>query len=230
MSRLPRWALVLCGLGAAVGAIYAFGPAISQVLSGAVQAVASLGPAGMALYFLLYVATSLALLPASAMTLAAGAVWGFGAGLALVWASASAAAAAAFWAGRRFARGWIAKKLAGNARFEAVDRAVEREGVKIVALTRLSPVFPFVLLNYAFGLTRIGFGGYFWASVFGMLPGTMAFVYLGALAGDVARAGAGQAGETPPWLWALRVAGLAATALVAYLAGKIAKEALAKKI
>jgi uncharacterized membrane protein YdjX (TVP38/TMEM64 family) len=87
-----------------------------------------------------------------------------------------------FLIGRYLARAVVARKLEGNERFAAIDRAVAAEGWKVVFLTRLSPVFPFTLLNYAFGLTQVNLGHYVLASWIGMLPGTMMYVYLGTLA------------------------------------------------
>jgi len=78
-----------------------------------------------------------------------------------------------------------------------VDEAVAREGWKIVALTRLSPVFPFNLLNYAFGLTNVRVRDYVVASWAGTLPGTILYVYLGSLAGDLTRVATGGAERTP---------------------------------
>ncbi|MCI0743984.1 MAG: TVP38/TMEM64 family protein, partial [Verrucomicrobia subdivision 3 bacterium] len=131
---------------------------------------------------------------------------------------------AAFLVGRYLARGWVAKKIEGNASFAAIDRAVADEGWKIVGLTRLSPVFPFSLLNYAFGLTRVKLRDYVLASWIGMMPGTVMYVYLGSLA----RAGA--AGEKKsPAEWALYGVGLLATIAVTVVITRIARRALAKR-
>jgi uncharacterized membrane protein YdjX (TVP38/TMEM64 family) len=114
----------------------------------------------------------------------------------------------------------------GRKRFEAVDRAVGEEGWRIVALTRLSPLFPFNLLNYFYGLTRVSFRGYVLASWVAMLPGTVLYVYLGAAGAQVASAATGTAdwGRT-----ALQVLGLLATLGVAIVAGRIATRALRAK-
>ena len=126
--------------------------------------------------------------------------------------------------GRYFARDWIAKKIEGNATFSAIDRAVADEGWKIVLLTRLSPMFPYVLLNYAFGITRVSLRAYVLASWIGMMPGTVLYVYLGSLA----RAGVAERQRTPGE-WALYVVGLLATISVAVMATRIARRALAKR-
>ena len=108
-------------------------------------------------------------------------MFGFGCGLLWVTIGANIGANLAFFVGRYFARDAISKQIEGNQRFEAIDRAVESEGWKIVGLTRLSPAFPFNLLNYAFGLTNIRWLEYFLATLIGMLPGTIMYVYIGSL-------------------------------------------------
>jgi uncharacterized membrane protein YdjX (TVP38/TMEM64 family) len=125
--------------------------------------------------------------------------------------------------GRYLARDWVAKKIEGNAAFAALDRAVASEGWKIVGLTRLSPAFPFTLLNYAFGLTRVSLRDYVLASWIGMMPGTVMYVYLGSLA----RA-AGERSRTPAE-WALSGVGLVATIVVTVFVTRLARTALAKR-
>ena len=125
--------------------------------------------------------------------------------------AATLGASAAFLVSRYVARGFVERRLAGNERFAAIDRAIGTEGRKIVLLLRLSPVFPFNLLNYALGLTRVRFADYLVASV-GMLPGTLLYVYYGKVAGDVARLAGGAAvprgrRTTSSWHWAGRHGG-----------------------
>jgi uncharacterized membrane protein YdjX (TVP38/TMEM64 family) len=112
-----------------------------------------------------------------------------------------------------------------NARFRAIDAAVGREGWKIVGLTRLSPAFPFNLLNYAYGITGVRLRDYFFASWVGMLPGTVMYVYLGSLAGSLATLG-GRGGGRTPAQWALYVVGLLATIAVTVSVTRIARTAL----
>jgi uncharacterized membrane protein YdjX (TVP38/TMEM64 family) len=115
------------------------------------------------------------------LTLGAGFAYGVAVGVPLVWVSANLGAAVAFLLGRTLARERIAARVAGNARFAAIDRAVLREGLTIVLLTRLSPAFPFNLLNYASGLPRVPFRHYLVRSLVGMIPGTAMYVYLASL-------------------------------------------------
>lgn len=185
--------------------------------------VEQLGPWGPVLFVLIYIVAAVLFVPGSALTLGAGAVFGVGLGSALVSIGATLGATAAFLVGRYFARDWVAKKIEGNASFAAIDRAVAAEGWKIVGLTRLSPAFPFSLLNYAFGLTRVSLRDYMVASWIGMMPGTVMYVYIGSLArvaGDRTRT---------PGEWALLGLGLVATIAVTIFITGIARTALAKR-
>ena len=114
---------------------------------------------------------------------------------------------------------------AGNARFAAIDRAVGAQGRKIVFLLRLSPVFPFTLLNYALGLTRVRFADYVLASV-GMLPGTLLYVYYGKLAGDVAALAGVAPVQKGAGYYAVLILGLVATVLVTIVVTRTARKAL----
>jgi len=127
-----------------------------------------------------YIVSCVLFLPGSVVTLGAGFLFKVLVGTVVVSIGSTLGACAAFLVGRTVARGWIAKKVEGNAKFAAIDRAVGREGFKIVLLTRLSPVFPFNLLNYGYGLTKVKFAHYALASWIGMLPGTVMFVYFGS--------------------------------------------------
>jgi uncharacterized membrane protein YdjX (TVP38/TMEM64 family) len=168
-------------------------------------------------------------LPGSILTLGAGFVFGVVRGSVLVSISATLGATAAFLVGRYLARDWVGAKIAGNEKFRAVDEAVAREGWKIVGLTRLSPAFPFNLLNYAFGVTRVSLRDYFFASWIGMLPGTVMYVYIGSLAGDLATLGAGDRQRSAAE-WALYVVGLVATIAVTVYVTRLARRALQRRV
>lgn len=187
------------------------------------------GAAGVAAYVALYILATVLFAPGSVLTLGAGAVWGLLKGFLVVSAASTLGATAAFLVGRHLAREMVARKVEGNPRFKAIDEAVGREGWKIVGLTRLSPVFPFNLLNYAYGLTRVGLRDYFLASWIGMIPGTFLYVYLGTVAGDLATLGKG-GGERTPAEWALLGVGLAATVAVTVVVTRIARKALAGRV
>lgn len=192
--------------------------------------IAGLGPWGPAAFVLLYILACVLFLPGSLLTLGAGFVFGVLRGTIYVSIAATLGATAAFLVGRYLARGWVSRKIEGSAKFKAVDEAVAREGWKIVLLTRLSPAFPFNLLNYAFGLTRVSLRDYFLASWAGMLPGTVMYVYLGSLAGDLASLGAGAGRSRTAAEWSLYSVGLAATVAVALYAARIARQALNRQL
>lgn len=127
--------------------------------------------------------------PASAMTVAAGAIFGLWRGTLLVSAASMAVAVAAFMLARSVLRGRVEARMKGNARFERLQRAIAKRGTRVVVLVRLSPLFPFTLTNYALGLTALPLSTYALASWLAMLPGTVAYVYLGATVGAVAAEG-----------------------------------------
>jgi uncharacterized membrane protein YdjX (TVP38/TMEM64 family) len=187
--------------------------------------VDSLGVWGPIVFIIGYAMAAVAFVPGSLLTLAAGAVFGLAKGVLYVFIAAVLGSAAAFLVSRHLARALIEQRLAGNARFAAIDRAVSAQGRKIVFLLRLSPVFPFNLLNYALGLTNVRFIDYLSASV-GMLPGTLLYVYYGKLAGDVAALAGGAAVRKDTTYYAVLILGLAATVLVTALVTRIARRAL----
>jgi uncharacterized membrane protein YdjX (TVP38/TMEM64 family) len=182
-------------------------------------------------FVLLYVVACVLFLPGSVLTLGAGVIFGVVKGSVIVSVASTLGATVAFLVGRYLARGWVSGKIEGNARFEAIDRAIGREGWRIVGLTRLSPIFPFNLLNYAFGLTRVRLDHYMVASWVGMMPGTVMYVYLGSLAGSLATLGSGAGGSThTPAQWAFYGVGLLATVAVTVYVTRIARRALAEKM
>ena len=147
--------------------------------------VAGLGPAGYVVYTLGYGIVGV-FFPASILTIGAGVLFGVVGGTIVVAIGATIAATLAFLLARTILRKRIEAMAAKNPKFRAVDRAVAREGAKIVVLVRLAAVFPFLFVNYAFGLTGIGLVPYVIATFLGILPATVAFVYLGAAGAAVA--------------------------------------------
>ena len=199
------------------------------LLQDSLRWIQGLGSWGLVVFILLYIAAAVFFLPAFILTLGAGAIYGVLRGTALVSVAATLAATAAFLVGRYFARDWVAKRIEGNPTFLAIDEAVARDGWKIVGLIRLSPAFPFVLLNYAFSLTRVSPQHYIIATWIGMTPGILMYVYLGSLAGDLVAIGAGQRTRTPAE-WAFYVLGLTATVAVTVIVTRIARRALRQRI
>jgi uncharacterized membrane protein YdjX (TVP38/TMEM64 family) len=179
---------------------------------------------GPAVFILGYAAAAVAFVPGSLLTLAAGAIFGIVYGVAYVFLGAMLGAAAAFLVSRYGARSWVERRLAGDSRFASLDRAIGREGRKIVLLVRLSPIFPYNLLNYALGLTRVSFPDYLIGSL-GILPGTILYVYYGKVAGDVA-ALAGGAQQRGAGYYAVLALGLVATVAVTAVVTRLARRSL----
>jgi uncharacterized membrane protein YdjX (TVP38/TMEM64 family) len=208
------------------GLIWAFRQfELQALLQRGLERIAGLGAWAPLVFVVAYILATVLLIPGSVLTLGAGAVFGLGWGLVWVTLGANLGAQAAFLIGRHLARNWVAGKIENRPAFRAIDQAVGKEGWKIVGLTRLSPAFPFTFLNYAFGLTRVSFRHYALATFFGMMPGTVLYVYLGALA----QAGLKSEGRTPGQ-WALLIIGLVATLAVTVFVTRVARQALAKKV
>ncbi|HYW21129.1 MAG TPA: TVP38/TMEM64 family protein [Nodularia sp. (in: cyanobacteria)] len=204
-----------------------FNPQLS--LRNALQWIDRLGAVGALAFILLYIVATVAFLPGSILTLGAGVVFGVVMGSLYVFIGATIGATAAFLVGRYLARGWVAQKIAANQKFRAIDEAVGKEGLKIVLLTRLSPIFPFNLLNYAYGVTQVSLKDYFLGSV-GMIPGTIMYVYIGSLAGNIATIGTDSQPDNPGVQWAMRIIGFIATVAVTVYVTKVARKALEDQV
>lgn len=198
---------------------------LSSALKEAISWIQDLGMLGAAIFVGIYVLACLLMVPGSILTLGAGAVYGVFSGTLLVSLSSVLGATAAFLTGRHLARDWVAGKLPGNPRFAALDTALGRDGWRVVLLARLSPLLPFNLLNYAFGLTRVSLRGYTLASFVGMLPGTILYVYLGSLAGDLSGLNA-QGLDRTPMEWIFYGVGLVVTIATLLYSARLAKRAL----
>jgi uncharacterized membrane protein YdjX (TVP38/TMEM64 family) len=179
--------------------------------------VHGLGAIGYLVYVLGYAVIGL-FVPASVLTIGAGALFGIVGGSIVVEIGATMAATIAFLLARTILRKRIERMVARNPKFAAVDRAIAREGPKIVVLVRLAAVFPFLFVNYAFGLTGIGAWQYIVATFIGILPGVIAFVYLGA-----AGAAAATASKTK---MIFTIVGAVIALGVSIYVGRIAKRAL----
>ena len=182
--------------------------------------VVGLGPLGWLLYALVYAVCCVLFVPASILTLGAGALYGLGTGVAIVLAGATLGATLSFLLAKSILRKKIEKMTAGNAKFTALDRAIAKEGAKIVFLVRLSPVFPFTYINYAFGLTGVRTLPYVLASFVGMIPGTFAYVYLGAAARTAA------SGEVDATKKALQIGGAVVAVVVSLFVARVAAKAI----
>ncbi len=215
-------------IAAAVIALFVLGRALDAPawLATALDWIRGTGAWAPVVFVILYITACVLLLPGSVLTLGGGAVFGVAHGLLIVWLGATLGATTAFLVGRYLVRGWVERTIAANPKFRAIDTAVTREGWRIVLLMRLSPVIPFNLLNYAFGATRVALREYVVASALGMLPGTLLYVYLGSVAGEIA---AGSARTRTPAEWAFYGMGLLATVAVTVYVARVARVALAKR-
>lgn len=220
------WIKILAAVGilGAIIAAFVFFP-VGELIQSAVGWVESLGVWAPIAFIAIYVLCAVLFIPGSVLTAGAGTIFGVVWGAIYVSVASTLGATLAFLIGRYLARGWIEKKIAGNQKFSAIDDAVGKEGWKIVGLTRLSPAFPFNLLNYAYGLTRVKLGHYVLASWIGMMPGTLLYVYIGSLG-----KAASEAGSKTPVEWTMYGVGFVATLAVTVYITKIARRALNKKI
>ncbi|AFZ45546.1 SNARE associated Golgi family protein [Halothece sp. PCC 7418] len=200
-----------------------------DILTSALEWINRLGPAAAIVFIAIYVVAAVLFFPASILTLGAGVVFGVVQGSIFVFIGATIGATLAFLVGRYLARGWVEKRIEGNPKFKAIDQAVAEEGMKIVLLTRLSPIFPFNLLNYAYGLTKVTLRDYVIGTL-GILPGTIMYVYVGSLAKNLATL-ASENVETPSAVeWAIRILVLITIVGVTFYITKIARKALNQKV
>jgi uncharacterized membrane protein YdjX (TVP38/TMEM64 family) len=195
------------------------------LLQSALHWIHGLGSLGGIAFIGIYIIATVAFLPGSILTLGAGVIFGVILGSLYVFIGATLGATAAFLVGRYLARDWVTNKISDNKKFAAIDKAVGKEGLKIVLLTRLSPIFPFNLLNYALGITGVSLQDYFLGSV-GMIPGTIMYVYIGSLAGNLAFIGSESKPDNMILHWVIKIIGLIATIVVTIYVTKIAKKAL----
>lgn len=189
--------------------------------------IAGLGAWEPVAFILSYGVAATIFIPASALSLAAGALFGLLKGSLLVWLGANTATVASFLVARFAARSRVEAIAQTRPRFAAVDRAMAEEGWKIVALMRLSPLFPFSLQNYLFGVTAIPFWPYAAASAAFMIPGTFLYVYIGYAGGQAAAVAGGVPGANAAKL-ALQAVGLLATVLATFVLARIASRAIAR--
>jgi uncharacterized membrane protein YdjX (TVP38/TMEM64 family) len=196
-----------------------------RYVPGFVAYVRSFGALGPLVYILGYTVAMVAGIPASLLTLAAGAIFGIWAGTLWSLLGATLGASAAFLVARYVARSKVEQRVAREPRFAAIDRAIGDDGRRIVFLLRLSPAVPFTLLNYLLGLTHVRFIDFLVGSA-GMLPGTVLYVYAGKVAGDVATATGGAGPAHGAAYYGVLALGLIATIAVTIIVTRIARRAL----
>ena len=202
---------------------------VPEILHNSLAGIQNLGLLGAIAFILLYVVTTIALVPGSILTLGAGVIFGVVWGSFYVFLGAICGETLAFLIGRYLARDWVYRKIQGNQQFLAINKALKQEGFKIILLTRLSPIFPFSLLNYAFGVTGVSLRDYFLGSI-GMIPMTITYVYFGSVAGDLATIGENVAIANEGLQWTIRIIGLIATIAATVYLTRIARQALEESL
>jgi uncharacterized membrane protein YdjX (TVP38/TMEM64 family) len=223
-SEMKKALLFLTVIAAALAAWFLY---LQEHLPAFMEWVRDQGLWGAIVVGLAYSAATVLMIPGSLVTLLIGAIYGPWLGTALVSPASVLGATLAFLLGRSVFRESIEAKMSGNARFTALQGAIEKEGFKVITLVRLSPIFPFNVVNYAFGLTRVSLVKYVLGSFLGMLPGTLMYVYLGSAVGDIAQLSNEGVGDTGWQGQALKWGGLAATIVVTVFITKVARRALA---
>ena len=231
MAPTPRISArgVATSLGVLVGAgilgMHLSGFDVVTLLQEVVERARSAGPVGALVFGLVYTVAIVAALPASVLSLGAGLLYGPLYGMMVVWPAAVTGATLSFLLGRTLLRDKIEQRIAKYPRFDALDRAMGEDGLSLVLWVRMSPVFPFSLLNYALGLTRISLRAYVIATALGIVPGTFLYVYLGSV---------GQTWDAPAQADTARQAffwfGLLATLAVAIVATRTARRALGQRL
>ncbi|MEQ8466731.1 TVP38/TMEM64 family protein [Coleofasciculus sp. E1-EBD-02] len=205
---------------------------IRGLLQASLLWVESLGVLAPIVFIVIYNLATVLFIPGSLLTLKGGCLFGVVWGSIYVTIAATLGAVCAFLIGRYLSRDWVCRQIESNPKFKAINQAVKKEGWKIVLLTRLSPIFPFNLLNYAFGVTQVSLRDYSLGSI-GMIPATVVYVYIGSLATDLATltmSNKPATKETQIAQWVIRGIGLIATVAVTVYITHLAKKALDESV
>jgi uncharacterized membrane protein YdjX (TVP38/TMEM64 family) len=189
--------------------------------------VGQMGVAGIFIFIAVYAVATVLLAPGSVLTIGAGFAFGLWKGFLAVSAGATLGASLAFLVARFIARDKIEAIAQRNEKFRKIDNAIGKEGAKLIFLLRLSPVIPFNISNYFYGLTSVKFSPYVLASWIGMMPGTFLYVYIGTAGKAAVVAAAGGEAMKHGWqYWTFLSVGLAATVIATVWVTKIARDAL----
>jgi len=223
MKRLRRWVVV--GLVVITLSTLSATLPVREWIRDFVGWVQQLGLIGVIIFIIAYALATVLFLPGWIFTVSAGLIYGIIGGTFVALCGAVIGATLAFLVGRYSLRENIEEITEKNPRFAAIDEAIGKNGWKIVGLLRLSPLIPFNLSNYFYGITSISFGAYVLVSAVGMIPGTLLYAYLGA----IGQAGiSGRPSLHNKWQFVLLMVGLIAPIAVTILVGRIAKNALKK--
>src|SRR6184192_2310682 len=188
--------------------------------------VGQMGIAGIFIFIGVYAVATVLMAPGSILTIGAGFAFGLWKGFLAISAGATFGASLAFLIARFIAREKIEAIARRNEKFREIDSAIGKQGAKLIFLLRLSPVIPFNLSNYLYGLTGVKFWPYVLASWIGMMPGTFLYVYIGTASQAAISAAAGGEAVQHGWqYWTFISIGLAATIVVTVWVTKIARDA-----
>jgi uncharacterized membrane protein YdjX (TVP38/TMEM64 family) len=193
--------------------------------------VGQMGVAGILIFIGVYAVATVLLAPGSILTIGAGFAFGLWKGVLAVSGGATLGAALAFLVARFIARNKVEAIAQRNEKFRQIDNAIGQEGAKLIFLLRLSPVIPFNVSNYFYGLTAVKFWPYVLASWIGMMPGTFLYVYIGTAGKAAVAAAAGDEAVKHGWpYWTFTSIGLIATIIVTIWVTKIARDALRRNV
>ncbi len=185
--------------------------------------------AGAVLYVLFATVGAVVFLPGSVIVMSAGYLYGLSVGSCLALLGVTFGAFAAFMSGRVLVRGWVLSRLEGHPRLQALDRAVYDQSFVIVALTRLSVIIPFNLLNYVYGVTGVRKTAYVVATAVGMIPATVLWTYVGTLAKNFDDIRSGNLDSGLPSVYLLLL-GLVMIVIVVYIVHRAASRALNERL
>lgn len=219
MRRIAIIAAVVVVVGAAAIALLHVDGVAERLVDSARRA-AEAGAIGMVVFAAVYVVATVAFVPQIALTVPAGFSYGIAKGFALAWTTSVVAACIAFVLGRSFLRERIARRYRRDRRLVELERAVRKRGTLVVLLLRLSPMFPFAAVNYVMSATPIRPRQFVVGTVVGLVPNTLLYVYLGAIAPDAVALLHGHGAAL--WHIALPLASaIAVTAVLARIAGRV---------
>lgn len=196
-----------------------------QWLGDVILRIAHLGPWGPVLFVGAYILAALTLAPAFLLTFAAGAVYGLWRGTILVYIAAVLGGSAVFGLASPLTRTRLLQWIDRDPRVAAVRAAIVGDAVWVMFLLRLSPLVPYVLLNYALAVSGVRFRDFLIASV-GMLPAIVMYVYYGKIVGDVAKITAGIAPPRGIGYWIFVGVGLVATIVATTMITRAARRAI----
>lgn len=228
----PKFKLILIAFLVVVMIIASKQLNLQQAFREVIIWVENLGTLGPIAFIAIYNLATLLFVPGSLLTLKGGCLFGLLWGSIYVIIASTLGATFAFLIGRYFSRNWVSQQIAKNPKFQAIDKAIAKEGFKIVLLTRLSPIFPFNLLNYVLGATQVTLKDYILGSI-GMIPGTVLYVYIGSLATDLTMVNPSNMPSTPETQiarWVAQGIGLVAFVAVTAYITQVARKALNESV